>query len=320
MGRTVNLVRPFVPGKKQHPFLRGYVIENPKLCWNASVDVLIVIHSAVKNFQTRRLLRETWAASDSLQGLSVRRVFMLGRNGSDKGNQVRINTEQASFGDVVQGDFEDTFRNLTLKAVTALRWINDHCLHARFVLKADDDVFVNVFSLAEHYLQLLSGQKQTVMCHVKAANTSIIVRDPGSKWFVAQNLLPGRTHWPAFCSGYLVVMTTDVVPGLYRASFNATYVPVDDGFVYGVLPAVAGDRFLRYIDISENLTLANDVLLSQYQNAQKTLSFVAGSASEVTLVKLWQAVLVRLSPWAGERASIARLRRSVLRLVTAWPA
>ena len=312
MGRTVSPVKPFVPGNKRHPFLRGYVLQNPKLCRNASVDLLIIIHSAVANFQRRRILRETWAATDVLRGLSVRTVFLLGRNGSDRGNQVRINTEQASFGDVVQGDFQDTFLNLTLKAVMALRWVNDHCSHARFVLKADDDVFVNVLSLAESYLQRLAGQRRTVMCHIKAGDTAVIIRDPRSKWFVAKTLLPGRTHWPEFCSGYLVVMTTDVVPGLYRASFSAPYISVDDGFVYGVLPALAGEGYLRYIDISRNLTLAGEVLLSHYRNKQMPLSYVGGSASsEEALENLWQAALVRLSPWAKTRSSIARLRSNI---------
>ncbi|XP_070197231.1 UDP-GlcNAc:betaGal beta-1,3-N-acetylglucosaminyltransferase 9-like [Littorina saxatilis] len=301
---------PFVPGKNQrHPFLRRYVIKNPHLCGKGAVDVLIVIHSFVKNFQRRRILRETWAGTGSVQGVAVRRVFLLGRDGAERATQVHVNTEQATYGDVVQGDFTDAFPNLTLKAVTGLRWVNDHCPQAGFVLKADDDMFVNVFSLLETFMQRLSGHSRTVMCHAKLANTSAIIRDPKSRWFVPKTLLPGRTHWPAFCSGYVLAMTTDVVPGLYRASFSSAYVPVDDGFVYGVLPVLAGRDSLRYVDISPNLLLNEKQLLAQYRDPKKNLTYLAGAVnSETGLVKLWQATLNRLSPWAKQRASITRLQ------------
>lgn len=44
-------------------------------------------------------------------------------------------------------DFVDTYHNLTYKGVAALRWIDAYCSQATFVLKTDDDIFVNMFSL-----------------------------------------------------------------------------------------------------------------------------------------------------------------------------
>jgi len=41
----------------------------------------------------------------------------------------------------------DTYRNLTYKGVAALRWVDTYCSQATFVLKTDDDIFVNMFSL-----------------------------------------------------------------------------------------------------------------------------------------------------------------------------
>lgn len=227
-----------------HPFLPGYVIESSHVCsYVRSVDLLIIVHSAVRNFQRRRVLRETWAARDVVEGLTVRRIFALGR---DRGvnathTQLQVATEAATYGDVVQGDFDDTFSNLTLKALTALRWVHTHCRQTRFVLKADDDMLVNVFVLAERLLDQLAGNTRTIMCQAKTnAGSNIIFRGSG-RWAVPDHLLPKVTHWPAFCSGYVIVMTSDVASQLYLASFSAPYsVPVDDAFVYGVLPLIAG--------------------------------------------------------------------------------
>jgi len=48
---------------------------------------------------------------------------------------------------ILKENFVDTYHNLTYKGIAALRWIDQHCSHAKFVLKTDDDIFVNMFSL-----------------------------------------------------------------------------------------------------------------------------------------------------------------------------
>lgn len=37
----------------------------------------------------------------------------------------------------------------------ALKWINDYCKNAKFILKTDDDIIVNTFALINH-LKLLT--------------------------------------------------------------------------------------------------------------------------------------------------------------------
>ncbi|NXY27238.1 B3GT4 galactosyltransferase, partial [Atrichornis clamosus] len=52
--------------------------------------------------------------------------------------------------DVLQGDFGDTYGNLTRKTLLLLRWAAACCGGVPYLLKADDDVFVNVPALAAH--------------------------------------------------------------------------------------------------------------------------------------------------------------------------
>ncbi|NWI62714.1 B3GT4 galactosyltransferase, partial [Todus mexicanus] len=53
-------------------------------------------------------------------------------------------------GDLIVGSFADTYGNLTLKTLLLLRWAAARCPRAPFVLKADDDVYVNLPALASH--------------------------------------------------------------------------------------------------------------------------------------------------------------------------
>ena len=40
--------------------------------------------------------------------------------------------------------FQDTYQNLTIKTVMGLKWMSIFCPKAKYVLKTDDDIFVNI--------------------------------------------------------------------------------------------------------------------------------------------------------------------------------
>lgn len=79
------------------------------------------------------------ATSNDAAGLAVQRA---------------VEFEAEQYGDIVQEDFLDTYRNLTYKGIAALKWIDQLCPHARWVLKTDDDIFVNTFNLMRHLRRL----------------------------------------------------------------------------------------------------------------------------------------------------------------------
>lgn len=56
---------------------------------------------------------------------------------------------------ILQENFIDTYHNLTYKGIAALRWIDSYCGQAVFVLKTDDDIFVNMYTLIR-YLKKMS--------------------------------------------------------------------------------------------------------------------------------------------------------------------
>jgi len=57
----------------------------------------------------------------------VRLAFIFGRLSSVRGAEEALNVESGRYGDIVQGNFVDSYRNLTLKSLTDLDWVVDHC-------------------------------------------------------------------------------------------------------------------------------------------------------------------------------------------------
>ena len=56
--------------------------------------------------------------------------------------------------DILQIDFQDSYRNLTLKSMLSFRWAVDECSSFQYILKTDDDMIVNFDVLIDQLDQL----------------------------------------------------------------------------------------------------------------------------------------------------------------------
>ena len=121
--------------------------------------MFISILSAPNYFQKRQTIRETWLRhfKDSVYHMNLIDVigygFVLGKFSNDS-VQIDIQKESRTHGDILQVEMDDNYYNLTRKSVAILNWVNIKCSHADFILKIDDDTFINVRKMAETLVQL----------------------------------------------------------------------------------------------------------------------------------------------------------------------
>jgi len=57
----------------------------------------------------------------------VRLAFMFGRLTSVSGAEEALDAENNQYRDIVQGNFDENYRNLTLKSLTDLDWVIEYC-------------------------------------------------------------------------------------------------------------------------------------------------------------------------------------------------
>ena len=101
----------------------------------------------------RKLIRQTWLkhVKDPHYHRGLLDVigygFIVGQT-SDQTAQKEIEEESRIYGDTLQVEMNDTYRNLTMKTVSILNWVNSYCAHTDFAIKIDDDVYVNVRNFA----------------------------------------------------------------------------------------------------------------------------------------------------------------------------
>ncbi len=126
-----------------------------------NIYLLVIVCSAVKNFEERQVIRDTWA-KDQRELSNVKVIFLIGqlKNATFQNN---VTLESETYGDILQEGFIDTYANLTVKSMMLLKWFTKECHKVPYVLKTDDDMYINLKQL----FQLVSILKCKVIVQIR---------------------------------------------------------------------------------------------------------------------------------------------------------
>ena len=144
--------------------------------------------------------------------------------------QDKLVKEDRLNGDLIQQDFADTFHNLTLKLIQQFHWAHTRCAQARFVMTADDDIFVHMPNLVG-YLQDKARKEVTDFWIGRVHRGAPPIRDKDSKYYVPYEMYPWATY-PDYTAGAGYVVSRDVAEKIYQATLklNAS-IYIDDVFM-----------------------------------------------------------------------------------------
>lgn len=210
----------------------------PKSTRCSESRILITIKSSGDHFEHRSAIRESWASAD-MGGVEV--IFLLGRAQSTEINS-RIAAEAASFDDIVQGDYTDTYSNLTLKSLNGMEYRWQHCAEPEYVLSVDDDTFVSVLDLKTHLDRLPS--KDFVECSERTVVNGKVWRQ--GRWAVPSDVYPSDKY-PTYCNGPCYLMPRSTAAELRRQSQSTRHdLQADDAVITGILRAKAEIPLIQY--------------------------------------------------------------------------
>ena len=216
-----------------------YLINNPWLCHQdeQSIGLLVWVHSTPKHARRRQAIRETWANQKHFSPPtgSMRVVFFIGAVNDDT-LQNKLYYENEVYSDLVQESYEDSYRNLTYKGMSALKWITRYCRNTNLLLKIDDDMVVDMQAL---FLRLAKTIKYPEQAFVSTIVCALIpdgrpLRHKDSKWMVTEEEYP-RNEYPPYCSGLASLLSPDLIPKLWEISEKTKYFWLEDVFLTGLL-------------------------------------------------------------------------------------
>lgn len=257
---------------------------------NGRTLLLVLVHSSPNNFKKRSVIRTTWGNEND----NVKVYFVLGKP-SDSDTQRRVRNENQVYKDLLQGSFSDSYRNLTYKHIVSLKYATYHCSQAKYILKTDDDVFVNMPLLKNFLTVDLSpfGASNVLFCTVK--KDTKVLRSYRSKWRVGFEEYPLRTY-PPYCPGWVILYSPDVVFTLYKAAQDTPKVFwIDDVHITGTL---AERNNITHTDIRKFVILDQDQKFLVERGIFPKYPFLFGQydLTETEIKALWARVLSHSTP------------------------
>jgi len=219
-------------------------------------------------------------------------VFLLGRPGigeellgrpvgeenqpGEKGSQAEVEEESRLESDIVQGDFIDSYHNLTYKNVMGLLWATEYCSGAGVIVKTDDDMWLDLHAIST-ISRAFNFNGEQLACTV--LNNLTVERS--GKWAVSEKVSEeeiGYSIYPPACSGWLYLISSATAASLLQAATGAKYFWIDDVWVTGILRQSVG---LQLTNIPATITTSSShLMMSKAMQSQLSWhwDFLAGPA------------------------------------------
>ncbi|KAG7312625.1 hypothetical protein JYU34_000942 [Plutella xylostella] len=210
----------------------GHSQPHPERCpaRGAGLRLLVLVTSAPDHAAAREAVRLTWGHAALRRDIGF--AFVLGSLDSrHEAKADAIRAEDELYGDIIIGNSRDTYSNLTLKTLSMLEWVHTYCPEVPRLLKADDDMFINVPRLLK-FIDARMNETRTIWGRVFERISP--QRSLRSKYYLSPRQYPSNV-FPDYAIGGAYLMTTDVAGELLQAAGQEPYLRLEDVFVTGVL-------------------------------------------------------------------------------------
>ena len=204
---------------------------HPKSLQSHNADLVVVVKSGVGNVKRRNMFRQFYASGTSISGLNFALVFSIGiprfrDKNNDQQQESDLNEgeyfsketyekammdlveEMETHDDLVVGDFEDSYFNLSMKTQFSFIWAATFCRDSRpTLLFADDDVPFSLENIAR-VIQFLNVSQRESLLHGVLINRNNVTRHKMSyrrRWFMTKSEVPFPVYPPYLHGGYRLI-------------------------------------------------------------------------------------------------------------------
>lgn len=231
-------------------------------------SLIVMIKSQAGNHVRRTGIRRTWAKMKFYDGVRLEVVFIIGRSEENE-TQANLVAENEEFGDLLQIDLEDTYRNVGYKTEAGMQWAGKNFPPYWLYACSDDDAFPKLpmlytvlDSIREEETDRYEGMfgsdyRRThaeimsslpIHCGYDFVRKTAPHRNTKSKYFISEKDFPA-TQYPPYCQGGWFTLPVKLAKSLSDISRRMNYFWLDDIWLSGFA------RMRHFIDQNANETL-----------------------------------------------------------------
>lgn len=193
--------------------------------------LLILIISGVGRssfLKQRNAIRDTWLMDvPSTHSMKWKHVFLLGLSNDPKIDS-KVRREADLHNDILVLNATDNYNNLIIKVLSGFRWAFMQ-VKPRFILKADDDVYIRLPHLMTWLKESASDSFYGGLAYGSGAP---VRRDNGTE---LQNTVSldcyAEERFRPYCAGPFYVISSNIVPFLFESMRQWAVFPVEDAFM-----------------------------------------------------------------------------------------
>ncbi|XP_041850882.1 beta-1,3-galactosyltransferase 2-like [Melanotaenia boesemani] len=211
----------------EYPYKYSFLINEPKKCQQEKPFVVLMVPVAPHNRQDRDMIRSTWGGERQVLGKEVRLFFLLGSsNVNSEQLREKLLQESKEHKDLIQSNFVDCYKNLTIKTMVMMEWLHSYCSSASYAMKIDSDVFLNVHNL----VHMLLKAPRTKYMTGQVVYDSAVLRDHSTKWYLPVDLFP-QDYYPPYALGLGYILSLDLPKLFMKASRHVKALYIEDVYL-----------------------------------------------------------------------------------------
>lgn len=220
------------PGPYHVAYPRNYkfIMDDTPTCKITTPFLVLMVPVAPSDVAARDTIRKTWGNEKLVLGQPVETLFVLGLPGGADAEQQQEKLTQESLlhKDLIQSNFKDSYRNLTIKTMMMLEWLSAHCGKASYVMKIDSDMLLHVQNLVKLLLGANTA-KQNYMTGLVWWHSPVL-RNPWNKFYMPTSVI-AESEYPPYPLGMAYVMSLDLPAKILTVSPQMKPIYIEDAYL-----------------------------------------------------------------------------------------
>ncbi|KAM9363346.1 beta-1,3-galactosyltransferase 2-like [Symphorus nematophorus] len=230
-----------------------FIMDDTPTCRTTTPFLVLMVPVAPSDKTARDAIRKTWGNEKLVLGQVVETLFIVGLPGGADAEQQqeKLKQENLQYHDLIQSNFLDSYRNLTIKTMMMLEWLTAHCVKASYVMKIDSDMLLHVRNLVKLLLDPNTA-KQNYMTGLVWWH-SLVLRNPLNKFYMPRDVI-AEPEYPPYPLGMSYVMSLDLPRKILGVSPQIKPVFIEDVYLgmclkrLGISPTNPPEKTMFIVD------------------------------------------------------------------------
>ncbi len=166
-----------------------------------------------------------------------------------------LHEESARYDDILHFDVIESYLNNTLKVLAVYEWVRTRCPNAFYLLKVDNDVYVNVRRVLQETKGFASLPGNIYSFYGFQESTPWVKRNKTLKQYVPCDIYPFQKFQFEYVYGFATLLTLPLIEDVHSVAMCIRGIFIDDLYLSGYIPHILGANIHNWTSLNANTVI-----------------------------------------------------------------